>query len=618
MSRIHVAERREIGVNGKFVSGLLCVVVLVGVLALSFNVLPAKASGTIYIRSDGSIDPPTANITTSDYVTYTFNGSIEDSIVIERNNIVVDGAGYTVQGIGVYSAAIFLSGRSNVTIKNMEIKTFYYGVFLDSLSNYNTVSGNNITNNSIGIYLYSSSNNIVSANNIKANIYGGVRLEHSFYNNVSENNITNNGWYGVYFEFSSNNTVSGNNIKTHSDYGVCLYDSSNNTVLGNIFANDGLYIYGSYGSVVVNNLVNGEPLVYLEGVSDMVVRDAGQVILVNCDGIVVDNFNLSNASVGVELWQTSNTKITNNNITYNNCGIILDYSSSSTVSGNNITNNSMYSVIFAYSSNNSVCENNITNNYFGVCLGFSSNNSVCGNNITNNSGYSVILGSSSNYNTVSGNNITNNNIGVYLDSSCNNTISGNNIKYNTQDGVYFGYSSNYNTVSENNITNNDDGICLSGSSNNTVSGNNIKYNTWDGVFLSSSSNNRFFHNNFNGNRQQVDIYVASTNVWDDGYPSGGNYWSDYGGTDADDDGIGDSPYVIDADNQDNFPLMCPLPYIAGDCNHNGIVNIIDATLIGWYWQQTVPPAPKNADVNGDGTINAADAQTIIDNWLKHA
>ncbi|MCJ7423045.1 hypothetical protein MUP01_02090, partial [Candidatus Bathyarchaeota archaeon] len=58
------------------------------------------------------------------------------------------------------------------------------------------------------------------------------------------------------------------------------------------------------------------------------------------------------------------------------------------------------------------------------------------------------------------------------------------------------------------------------------------------------------------------------NVWDDGYPSGGNYWSDYAGLDlyrgayqneSGSDGIGDVPYNIDASNNDHYPLMTPWP-----------------------------------------------------------
>jgi hypothetical protein len=47
------------------------------------------------------------------------------------------------------------------------------------------------------------------------------------------------------------------------------------------------------------------------------------------------------------------------------------------------------------------------------------------------------------------------------------------------------------------------------------------------------------------------------NFWDDSYPSGGNYWSDYTGLDLDEDGIGDTPYIF-VGNQDNYPLMRPL------------------------------------------------------------
>jgi parallel beta-helix repeat protein len=121
--------------------------ILLSTFSLALNVQPVRASETIYIQADGSIDPPTAPISTIDNVTYTFTADINGSIVIERDTIVVDGAGYTLQGTHDYeSIGIDMTGRSNVTIENANIKNFTIGIQLGSCSG-NEISGNNLTAN---------------------------------------------------------------------------------------------------------------------------------------------------------------------------------------------------------------------------------------------------------------------------------------------------------------------------------------------------------------------------------------------------------------------------------------------------------------------------------------
>jgi len=198
---------------------------------MGLNIETVKASGTIYIRSDGSVDPLTANITSVDNVTYTFTGNINDEVVIQRDNIVVDGAGYTLQGTGPeYSSGIYLSYRNNVIIKNININNF-----------------------SIGIELWWSPNNIIYGNNI-TNSLGGVMLYESSNNTISGNNITNNGdgiWISRFSgDESSNNTISGNNI-TNNENGIWLYSCSNNSIYHNNFVDNSKQVDSSGGAINV-------------------------------------------------------------------------------------------------------------------------------------------------------------------------------------------------------------------------------------------------------------------------------------------------------------------------------------------------------------------------------
>jgi len=190
---------------------------------------PPPSKPTIYIMDDGSIDPPTAPISTLDNITYTLTGNITtngDGIVIERDNILLDGTGYKLQGTGMSGTGLNLSERSNVTIKNMEITAFHYGVWLNSSSNC-TVSGNNITNNEYGIGLWNSSNNnIITGNNIAKSGTYGIWLWLGSNNSISRDNIIANNDCGLYFDESSNNSIHHNNFVNNTNQ-THVYDSVN-------------------------------------------------------------------------------------------------------------------------------------------------------------------------------------------------------------------------------------------------------------------------------------------------------------------------------------------------------------------------------------------------------
>jgi len=243
------------------VSKIMLLLLLSGlmVFAFEFNVKPAKAwTGTVYIRADGSIDPPDAPIQRDGNV-YTLTGNITssaDGIVVERDNIVIDGNGYTLQGTTTSAdKGVNLSHRSNVTIKNTTITNFQYGIRLDNCSNSN-IKNNIITdcteagilidslsfNNKIRMnYLenasisLSGSNNFVSENQVVGGYYG-IGLGGCSYNIISNNNITK-AYVGIELEGASYNIICGNNIVNNEWYGVLIAASDNRFYYNNLINN---------------------------------------------------------------------------------------------------------------------------------------------------------------------------------------------------------------------------------------------------------------------------------------------------------------------------------------------------------------------------------------------
>jgi parallel beta-helix repeat protein len=330
----------------RLVSGIMLTLLLTSMLTLAFNIQPAKASGTIYIRADGSIDPPTAPVQRNGniYILSDNITSYSDGIVIQKDDIVLDGGNHTIRGPNGGGFGIYLLDKVNVTIKSINVEYFSLGIYLSS-SSYCSLFNNNLENNQENIYLLQ-----------------------SFHNIFSENKIAN-----------ASVIETQTNIHLHSSYNNTFY---RNTITG---SDAGFYFFGD-----------------------------------------------------------------------------------------------------------SRC-NNISGNYIA----------------NNDDGIALQDGSS--YNIISGNNVINSGV-----------------------GMIFYPSVQFNVVSENNIEKSE-----------------------LGVYLVVSSNNFLFHNNFINNILQALVLEPCSSLWDDGYPSGGNYWSDYADVDLNHDGIWDHPYVIDANNEDRYPLVNP-------------------------------------------------------------
>jgi len=332
-------------------------------------------------------------------------------------------------------------------------------------------------------------------------------------NVVIENFIVNgtgaSPWSGIMIENQANVTLVNNTI-THHYFGVHFYDSFNNKMHNNTMANNtynlevwGLFLSHFIHTIDSSNKVDGKPVYYwVRQKSRRVPSDAGYVGIVDSENILVKDLILVGNGEGVLLAYTKNSAIVNVNVSHNRNGFRLVSSNHNFIVGNKISKNEFYGLILAASSDNLVSANNFSGQKYGITLT-----------------YSPILNLSSNGNQIGGNDFHNH-------TYCSLSL------YQVENNRIFA-----NTFSDNSYA----------------------------ASISKSQNNTFYHNIFLQN-SVINVDGKSQTFWNSTYLFGGNFWWDYMGVDGyngpfqnetGSDGIGDTPYIIDENNKDHYPLMKP-------------------------------------------------------------
>jgi parallel beta-helix repeat protein len=369
-------------------------------------------------------------------------------------------------------------------------------------------------------------------------------------------------------------------------------------------ANDGDTIFVRNGIYYENVVVDKSLSLVGENKEATVIDGKGEyvdIVSVAANNVEVEGFTLRNCSIdyGLYVGNSENCTIENNNFVdidgYGICTVNADYCS--------IEANSFASSEGEWGR--------------GMQLRYSNNCTIISNQIMTHNDQSCIWLHNSNSCRIYENTLTNapDNDGLMIEGSIDCIVKKNVIS-NCGRGIELGWWVG-GEFAENSITSNYYGVDAEGFLSQYPG-----YPTWI-----------FYHNNFINNTSPYrSVYVSSGNgSWNSGYPSGGNYWGDYNGTDSysgpyqnvtGSDGIGDVPYVIELSNLDNYPLMFPWtpPNLVGDLNGDGKVSLADLQLLASAYNSKPgdPDWNPNADLAPPyGIISLTDLVTLAMHYGQH-
>jgi parallel beta-helix repeat protein len=463
-----------------------------------------------YSRIQDAID----NSTIGDIV-FVYSGTYYENITIQHPiSLIGENKDITII-VGNETERVVNVTADYVNITGFTIQDGYEGILIEA--RYAKISDNRIINNAYGIGLKFP---YMKEENIPNNPFAFISWNrtHSYQNDyhiVVNNTISNNEIGIIIFHYSWNNTVASN-VFLQSRLGVAIFGSCNNSLMNNTFVNSGLYVSNdTYSNNIVNNTVNGKPLLHLEGQSNQVIQDdIGQLILLRCHNITVSGQEITNTSYGIQLADTNHCHISQNIIMSNACsGIDLRNSCYNTIVNNTISANAEDGIQFQ-SNNNTIIGNTITfNTNNGLTLFSSDYNTIANNNISNNR-RGINIGYSDDYNLISGNIIqSNEECGITMSDSRNNTLLQNDITSNTEEGIDISDSEHI-IIQNNTISDHYNGIKLSISNHNYLMGNTITENAWNGIDLNYVCDFNVISgkNSLSNNTCGIHMYASDSNT----------------------------------------------------------------------------------------------------------
>lgn len=200
---------------------IIFLIVATGFTVLATGFASAAETSIITIDTDGSITPSTAPISISGSE-YTVTANIVGALRVYKSDIILDGAGYTLEAPADETEAIVgikLYKVENTTIMNFKITGFTdFGIYLKH-SDEITVKDNHLFENDVGIQFEYADDNIIQCNTITNNTLKGMYFRESNDNLITGNDVIDNK-YALYFHSStSGNTIHHNNFEKFIEFG---------------------------------------------------------------------------------------------------------------------------------------------------------------------------------------------------------------------------------------------------------------------------------------------------------------------------------------------------------------------------------------------------------------